>query len=110
MPSRAAFGSNLGAHEVLERNDRVQRQSCSVVRLLTAAATEEEGPRTDPFSALTERFRAARRGRPRRSGPDHATPSGGLRRVTIVLDTNVVSELMRAIPAPAVLAWLQQTS
>jgi predicted nucleic acid-binding protein len=30
--------------------------------------------------------------------------------VTIVLDTNVVSELMRAIPAPAVLAWLQQTS
>jgi hypothetical protein len=56
MPSRAAFGSNLGAHEVLERNDRVQRQSCSVVRLLTAAATEEEGPRTDLFSALTERF------------------------------------------------------
>jgi predicted nucleic acid-binding protein len=28
----------------------------------------------------------------------------------IVLDTNVVSELMRATPAPAVLAWLQQTS
>jgi len=28
----------------------------------------------------------------------------------IVLDTNVVSELMRALPAPAVLAWLQQTS
>jgi hypothetical protein len=28
----------------------------------------------------------------------------------IVLDTNVVSELMRAAPAPAVLAWLQQTS
>jgi predicted nucleic acid-binding protein len=27
----------------------------------------------------------------------------------IVLDTNVVSELMRAAPAPAVLAWLQQT-
>jgi toxin FitB len=27
----------------------------------------------------------------------------------IVLDTNVVSELMRATPAPAVLAWLQQT-
>jgi len=24
----------------------------------------------------------------------------------IVLDTNVVSELMRAAPAPAVLAWL----
>jgi len=28
----------------------------------------------------------------------------------IVLDTNVVSELMRATPEPAVLAWLQQTS
>ena len=28
----------------------------------------------------------------------------------IVLDTNVVSELMRATPSPAVLAWLQQTS
>ena len=28
----------------------------------------------------------------------------------IILDTNVVSELMRATPAPAVLAWLQQTS
>jgi hypothetical protein len=28
----------------------------------------------------------------------------------IVLDTNVVSELMRAAPAPAVLTWLQQTS
>lgn len=28
----------------------------------------------------------------------------------IVLDTNVVSELMRAAPEPAVLAWLQQTS
>jgi len=28
----------------------------------------------------------------------------------IVLDTNVVAELMRATPAPAVLAWLQQTS
>jgi predicted nucleic acid-binding protein len=28
----------------------------------------------------------------------------------IVLDTNVVSELMRSTPAPAVLAWLQQTS
>jgi predicted nucleic acid-binding protein len=28
----------------------------------------------------------------------------------IVLDTNVVSELMRATPAPTVLAWLQQTS
>ncbi|MEU4240701.1 type II toxin-antitoxin system VapC family toxin [Actinoplanes sp. NPDC026619] len=28
----------------------------------------------------------------------------------IVLDTNVVSELMRAAPAPAVIAWLQQTS
>jgi hypothetical protein len=28
----------------------------------------------------------------------------------IVLDTNVVSELMRAAPSPAVLAWLQQTS
>jgi predicted nucleic acid-binding protein len=28
----------------------------------------------------------------------------------IVLDTNVVSELMRATPAPAVLTWLQQTS
>jgi predicted nucleic acid-binding protein len=27
----------------------------------------------------------------------------------IVLDTNVVSELMRATPEPAVLAWLQQT-
>src|SRR3954447_5526587 len=28
----------------------------------------------------------------------------------IVLDTNVVSELMRAEPAPAVLAWLHQSS
>jgi len=28
----------------------------------------------------------------------------------IVLDTNVVAELIRAAPAPAVLAWLQQTS
>ena len=28
----------------------------------------------------------------------------------IVLDTNVVSELMRAKPAPAVLAWLHQSS
>lgn len=28
----------------------------------------------------------------------------------IVLDTNVVSELMRATPEPAVLAWLQRTS
>jgi predicted nucleic acid-binding protein len=28
----------------------------------------------------------------------------------IVLDTNVVSELMRADPAPAVLAWLRQNS
>ena len=28
----------------------------------------------------------------------------------IVLDTNVVAELMRAAPAPAVLAWLQQSS
>jgi predicted nucleic acid-binding protein len=28
----------------------------------------------------------------------------------IVLDTNIVSELMRATPAPAVLAWLQQAS
>jgi predicted nucleic acid-binding protein len=28
----------------------------------------------------------------------------------IVLDTNVVSELMRTAPEPAVLAWLQQTS
>jgi predicted nucleic acid-binding protein len=28
----------------------------------------------------------------------------------IVLDTNVVSELMSAAPAPAVLAWLRQTS
>ena len=28
----------------------------------------------------------------------------------IVLDTNVVSELMRTTPAPAVLAWLRQTS
>jgi predicted nucleic acid-binding protein len=28
----------------------------------------------------------------------------------IVLDTNVVSELMRAAPAPVVLTWLQQTS
>jgi toxin FitB len=28
----------------------------------------------------------------------------------IVLDTNVVFELMRATPAPAVLAWLRQTS
>ncbi|QOC94967.1 type II toxin-antitoxin system VapC family toxin [Micromonospora craniellae] len=28
----------------------------------------------------------------------------------IVLDTNVVSELMRAEPAPAVVAWLQQSS
>jgi predicted nucleic acid-binding protein len=28
----------------------------------------------------------------------------------IVLDTNVVSELMRATPEPTVLAWLQQTS
>jgi len=28
----------------------------------------------------------------------------------IVLDTNVVSELMRAKPAPAVLAWLRQSS
>ena len=28
----------------------------------------------------------------------------------IVLDTNIVSELMRATPAPAVLTWLQQTS
>lgn len=28
----------------------------------------------------------------------------------IVLDTNVVSELMRAEPAPAVLAWLRQSS
>jgi hypothetical protein len=28
----------------------------------------------------------------------------------IVLDTNVVSELMRAAPAPALLTWLQQTS
>jgi predicted nucleic acid-binding protein len=28
----------------------------------------------------------------------------------IVLDTNVVSELMRATPAPAVLTWLKQTS
>src|SRR5690349_15718359 len=28
----------------------------------------------------------------------------------IVLDTNVVSELMRAKPAPAVLAWLHETS
>lgn len=28
----------------------------------------------------------------------------------IVLDTNVVSELMRATPEPAVLAWLRQTS
>ncbi len=28
----------------------------------------------------------------------------------IVLDTNVVSELMRAKPAPAVIAWLQQNS
>jgi predicted nucleic acid-binding protein len=28
----------------------------------------------------------------------------------IVLDTDVVSELMRAEPAPAVLAWLQQSS
>jgi toxin FitB len=28
----------------------------------------------------------------------------------IVLGTNVVSELMRAAPEPAVLAWLQQTS
>lgn len=28
----------------------------------------------------------------------------------IVLDTNVVSELMRAEPAPAVLAWLKQNS
>lgn len=28
----------------------------------------------------------------------------------IVLDTNIVSELMRVTPAPAVLAWLQQTS
>lgn len=28
----------------------------------------------------------------------------------IVLDTNVVSELIRATPAPAVLAWLRQTS
>ena len=30
--------------------------------------------------------------------------------MVIVLDTNVVSELMRSTPAPAVLAWLQQTS
>ncbi|MBU2663483.1 type II toxin-antitoxin system VapC family toxin [Actinoplanes bogorensis] len=28
----------------------------------------------------------------------------------IVLDTSVVSELMRVAPAPAVLTWLQQTS
>jgi predicted nucleic acid-binding protein len=28
----------------------------------------------------------------------------------IVLDTNVVSELMRAEPEPAVLAWLRQNS
>jgi toxin FitB len=28
----------------------------------------------------------------------------------IVLDTNVAAELMRATPAPIVLAWLQQTS
>jgi toxin FitB len=28
----------------------------------------------------------------------------------IVLDTNVVSELMRAVPEPAVLSWLQQSS
>lgn len=28
----------------------------------------------------------------------------------IVLDTNVVSELMRAVPAPQVLAWLQQNA
>jgi predicted nucleic acid-binding protein len=28
----------------------------------------------------------------------------------IVLDTDVVSELMRATPAPAVLGWLRQTS
>lgn len=28
----------------------------------------------------------------------------------IVLDTNVVSELMRAEPAPAVIGWLQQNS
>jgi predicted nucleic acid-binding protein len=28
----------------------------------------------------------------------------------IVLDTNVVSELMRSAPEPAVLTWLQQTS
>jgi toxin FitB len=28
----------------------------------------------------------------------------------IVLDTNVVSELMRPTPAPAVLTWLRQTS
>ncbi|WP_431727329.1 type II toxin-antitoxin system VapC family toxin [Verrucosispora sp. TAA-831] len=28
----------------------------------------------------------------------------------IVLDTNVVSELMRAEPAPVVLAWIQQNS
>jgi predicted nucleic acid-binding protein len=27
-----------------------------------------------------------------------------------VLDTNVVSELMRSAPEPAILAWLQQTS
>ncbi|RZU52687.1 hypothetical protein EV385_4567 [Krasilnikovia cinnamomea] len=30
--------------------------------------------------------------------------------MTIVLDTNVVSELMRSEPAPAVLAWLQRSS
>ena len=30
--------------------------------------------------------------------------------MTIILDTSVVSELMRANPAPAVLTWLQQTS
>ena len=30
--------------------------------------------------------------------------------MTIVLDTNVVSELMRPEPAPAVLAWLQRSS
>ncbi|TDO31079.1 type II toxin-antitoxin system VapC family toxin [Paractinoplanes brasiliensis] len=42
--------------------------------------------------------------------PGNPTASSGLRRVTIVLDTNVVSELMRSAPAPAVLAWLRQTS
>ena len=74
--------------------------------ILAAAVGDSESP-ADLFSTLLDRFGEV--GGVELPIASRLTPARARRpRRVIILDTNVVSELMRASPAPAVASWVRR--